>query len=132
MASESIEKFNLDQKQVFNNVIKSVLLGVAADSSDVQPTNINIMLPAQRLFSLDAPGGNRKTFETTEIQMFLQSRGMIVLAVESPAVAAQLLVGGRTAHSIFKVPILVHSESPCHIDGRSQIAEDLKKLSLII
>lgn len=47
---ESIEKFKLDQKQVFNEVLNSVLQKVSTDDLDVQPATT--ILPAQRFFLL--------------------------------------------------------------------------------
>lgn len=38
LAKKSIKNFNLDQKQIVNEVIYSVLLGVSANGLDVQPT----------------------------------------------------------------------------------------------
>lgn len=55
-----------------------------------------------------------------------------MLAVESSAVAAQLLDGGCTAHAAFKILISVPSGSRYNIDASSQIAENLKQTSLTI
>lgn len=69
---------------------------------------------------------------TTTIKWLLKSRGVNAL-VEAPlAMASQLLDGGRTAQSTFKILFPVHSESTRNIDVSSQIADDLRKTSLTI
>lgn len=66
------------------------------------------------------------------MQNFLKLRGVNVLAVASAAVATQLLDGGRTADSTFKIPISVIFESTFHIAASSQNAEKLNQMSFII
>ena len=58
--------------------------------------------------------------------------GEIALAVASSGIAAELLEGGRTAHSRFKIPIPVNESSVCSISLQSSIAELLRRSSLII
>lgn len=54
------------------------------------------------------------------------------MTVPLSAVAAQLLDGGRTAHSALKIPFPVDSESAYKIDAKSQLAPDLNETHLII
>ena len=56
----------------------------------------------------------------------------IALAVASYGIAAELLKGGRTAHSHFKIPIPVNEGSVCSISLQSNDAKLLSKTSLII
>ena len=58
--------------------------------------------------------------------------GKIALAVALSGIAAKLLVGGRTAHSHFKIPIPVNESSICSISLQSQDAKLMKEASLII
>ncbi len=55
-----------------------------------------------------------------------------MIAVATSAVAAGLLIEGRTAHSTFKIPIPVTAESTCRISARSQLAQDLLDTDFII
>ena len=58
---------------------------------------------------LDAPGGTGKTFLINLILAKLRSEGKIALATASSGIAATLLTGGRTLHSMFKVPLDLHA-----------------------
>ena len=63
---------------------------------------------SQRLgttFFVDGQAGSGKTFLYQTICAKLRSDRKIVLCVASSGIAALLLPGGRTAHSMFKIPI---------------------------
>jgi hypothetical protein len=55
-----------------------------------------------------------------------------VLAVASSGIASLLLLGGRTAHSRFKISIDLHDESICNITQQMKVAELVHKVNLII
>jgi hypothetical protein len=55
-----------------------------------------------------------------------------VLAVASLGIASLLLLGGRIAHSRFKIPIDLHDESTCNITQHMKVAELVRKAGLII
>ena len=77
-------------------------------------------------------GGTGKTYLYKTMTACLRSEGKIVLNVASSGIAALLLDGGRTAHSRFAIPINVNEESMCSITGDSDLADLLRKTSLII
>lgn len=83
---------------------------------------------------LDAPGGTGKTFLTKIILAQIRTQGRIALAVASSGIAATLLPGGKTAHSMFKIPIdLDISEHPvCGISRNCDKAKILRDCCLII
>ena len=56
----------------------------------------------------------------------------ITLAVASSGIAAELLEGGRTAHSHFKIPIPINENSVCNISLQSADAKLIQQTSLII
>lgn len=62
----------------------------------------------------------------------LRSLGKIVLPVASSGIAATLLPNGRTAHSRFKIPIILDDCSVCSITHNSDAAELIRRTSLII
>lgn len=70
LATESIKMISLDRKHVRIKVINAILSRLSAASLDVN--TITQTLRTQQLLFLDAPGGTRKTFVTTEIQSFLK------------------------------------------------------------
>ena len=61
----------------------------------------------------------------------VRSIGQIALAVTSSGIGAELLEGGRTAHSQFKIPIPISDESMCSISLQLSHAELIKCTSLI-
>lgn len=105
---------NPEQRNVFDKVIESV----EKRSGGV--------------FFLEGSGGTGKTFTYKTIAHAVQARGWIVLCVASTGIAGNLLTGGRTAHSMFKIPINLHEQSICNIPKQSQRAELLQHTHLII
>ncbi|KAK1389465.1 hypothetical protein POM88_017643 [Heracleum sosnowskyi] len=77
-------------------------------------------------------GGCGKTFVWKTLIYKLRSLGLIVLPVAFSGIAATLMPGGRTAHSRFKIPIVLDDCSSCAIHHDSDIAKLIKRTSLII
>ncbi|XP_052627245.1 uncharacterized protein LOC128133750 [Lactuca sativa] len=77
-------------------------------------------------------GGTGKTFLWKTLSASLRSKGDIVLNVASSGIASLLLTGGRTAHSRFIIPLNLTEDSFCSFGKDSDVAELLKKTSLII
>lgn len=107
-------KCNEEQLEVYNSVIKSV------DNNEGS------------LFFVYGSGGCGKTYLWRTLICKLRSEGKIVLPVASSGIAATLLPGGRTAHSRFKIPIILDDYSLCGIAHNSESAELIKRTSLII
>ena len=74
-------------------------------------------------FFLHGPGGTGKTYVYNTLCYFLCGQGKIVLCVASSGIASLLLLGGRTSHSTFKIPIEIHESSMCTIPRNSDMAE---------
>jgi hypothetical protein len=55
-----------------------------------------------------------------------------VLIVASSRITSLLLLGGRTAHSRFKIPIDLHDESTWNITQQMKVAKLVRKVDLII
>jgi hypothetical protein len=55
-----------------------------------------------------------------------------VLIVASSRITSLLLLGGRTAHSRFKIPIDLHDESTWNITQQMKVAKLVRKADLII
>ncbi|GFU11294.1 ATP-dependent DNA helicase [Trichonephila clavipes] len=81
---------------------------------------------------LDAPGGTGKTFLLNLLLVFVRKEKD--MAVASSGIAATLLAGGRTAHSVFKLPLdLARSDSaPCNISEGTGQGHVLKTCKLIV
>ncbi|UYV74337.1 hypothetical protein LAZ67_11003112 [Cordylochernes scorpioides] len=85
-------------------------------------------------FFLDAPGGTGKTFIINLLLAKLRLEGLVVCAAASSGIAATLLDGGRTAHSLFKLPLNLYDDelAVCNIAKQSATAEILQQCSLLI
>ncbi|GBL89140.1 hypothetical protein AVEN_255263-1 [Araneus ventricosus] len=86
------------------------------------------------IFFSDALGGTGKTYLINLLLAKVRERNMIALAVASSGIAAILLTGGRTAHSVFKLPLnLPCVENPiCNISRNSNKAKVLRMCKLIV
>lgn len=114
LASEEIAKMNIHQCAAFNSIISSVYENKGS------------------LYFLNGPAGTGKTFCYNAICHRLRGDNKIVLCVASSGIAALLLQGGRTAHSMFKIPIEVGGGDYCNIKKGSMLAELLNITDLII
>ena len=83
-------------------------------------------------YFLYSAGECGKTFVCNTIAAAVRAQHRVALTVASSGIAALLLVGGRTAHSRFKIPIPVHSDSTCRIAGNSHLATVLANTGIII
>ncbi|XP_076037532.1 uncharacterized protein LOC143022983 [Oratosquilla oratoria] len=63
----------------------------------------------------------------------VRSKSKVALAVASSDIAATVLHGGRTAHNMFKIPLMEHNErKTCNIKHKSELARLLLMSSLIV
>jgi len=85
-----------------------------------------------KCFFLDGPGGTGKTYLYKCLLHKLRSEGKNVLPVASTGIAANLLKGGRTYHSEFKVPLKVSETSTCGIKPLTTAGDRVRKADLII
>ena len=109
------EQLNTDQAHAFSSIMEAVN----------DNTHVN------RLFFLNAPRGYGKTLIEALLST-IRGLGKIALAVASSGIAAELLEGGRTGHSRFKIPIPINESSVCNISLQSDISKLIQKTSLII
>ncbi|XP_076060333.1 uncharacterized protein LOC143036662 [Oratosquilla oratoria] len=74
-------------------------------------------------FFINAPGGIGKSFLLNALLDTLRSTKKIALAVASSGIAATVLHGGRTAHNMFKIPIMDHKDvRACSVKRNSEHA----------
>jgi len=85
-------------------------------------------------FFLDGPGGTGKTFVINILLARVRKDHGIALAVAFSGIAATLLEGGKTAHSVFKLPLNLTrvKKTMCNISEQSNIAQVLKDCKLIV
>ena len=108
---------NTQQRQVTNAVLHSVM----------SPNDLNSML-----FYLDGPRGSCKTFTYNYLVAELHSRGYKVATAAWTGIAATLLIGGCTVHSLFKLPVPLLDTSSCNVSATSSYAAMLINVSLFI
>ncbi|GJW88891.1 ATP-dependent DNA helicase PIF1-like protein [Tanacetum coccineum] len=84
------------------------------------------------VFFIDGPRGTRKTFMYKALIATVCSCGLIALATASSGAAANNLTEGRTAHSRFKIPINLTTNSICNVKKQSGLAKLLCQANLII
>ena len=86
-----------------------------------------------KVFFLNGHGGTGKMFVYNTICAKLRSEGKIILCVSSSGISALLIRGGRTAYSMFKIPIDGLTEgSMCNISKHSSRADLLRSTAAII
>jgi hypothetical protein len=107
---------NIDQKKAFD----------AVDFA------IEYQTVGYKLFFLDAPGGTGKTFLFNCLSSKHRSKKRIVLAAASSGIASLLLVGGKTGHSLFGIPLNCSEKSNSSIKKLSHKWHMLKKADVIL
>jgi hypothetical protein len=86
-----------------------------------------------KLFFLSGAGGTGKTFVYNSVASHLRGERCIVLCVASSGISALLLQGGRTAHSVFKIPIDgLDDKSTCSIPKESMRAALIRLTKLFV
>ncbi|CAK1594996.1 unnamed protein product [Parnassius mnemosyne] len=117
MINQNEPRLNNEQNQVYRLLIDSV-------------NNAN----AGGVYFLDAPGGTGKTFLINLLLAKIRSEKKIAVAVASSGIAATLLPGGKTAHSMFKIPIEAERmENPvCSISKNSHKAKVLQDCAFVV
>jgi hypothetical protein len=87
LADEHIPKLNEEQRKAFDEIVEAV------------------NTKSGQIFFLHGPGGTGKTYIYNTLCCFLHGQHKIIICVASSGIAALLIIGGRTSHSCFKIPI---------------------------
>jgi len=116
------ERLNEEQVACFNAIVAAVEIH-EQDPQQQEPSGA---------FFLHGPGGTGKTFLYNCLCSHFRSQGRIVLGVASSGIAAQLLPGGRTAHSRFKIPLSNDTNAVCNITRNSFLGDLIGRTSIII
>jgi ATP-dependent DNA helicase PIF1 len=84
------------------------------------------------LFFVDGPGGTGKTFLYRALFAKVHSENKLDVAIVTSGVATSIMLGGRTAHSRFKIPLTIEDGGCCSFTKQSGTAKLLRTTSLII
>jgi PIF1-like helicase/Helicase len=114
-AAELCQKLNPEQRQCFDRIVGAVQDGF-------QP----------RHFFVQGAGGTGKTFLYRTVDAHLRAAGKSVVCVASSGIAATLLPHGHTAHSQFKIPLILDESSTCNIPGSTRLGRQLADIDLVI
>ncbi|XP_028100375.1 uncharacterized protein LOC114299737 [Camellia sinensis] len=96
-----IDRLNNDQRTAYDAITSSVFENKGT------------------IFFLNGGAGTGKTFLYNAIALKCRSVGHIVITVALSGIASLLLVGGRTAHSTFSIPLDVLENSICGFSKQS-------------
>ena len=111
---ENEMKLNDEQRIVYNTILESI------NNED------------GTLFFLDAPAGTGKTFLINLLLAKMKMANKEHIAVASSGIAATLLLNGRIAHSIFKIPIQLNEDYICSINKNSKSGKLFKSCTFIV
>ncbi|POM73709.1 LOW QUALITY PROTEIN: Helitron helicase-like protein [Phytophthora palmivora] len=114
--AEMVTRLNANQQDIFDQVISAI------ETPEMGMAN----------YFIDNPGGTGKSFLLEQILAKIRLEGGIAVVVASSGIAATLLTGGRTAHSMFKIPLKPNEHSTCGISKQSQKAKLIRQARLII
>ncbi|CAL8141391.1 unnamed protein product [Orchesella dallaii] len=115
-ADKMIELLNQEQRMAFEEIIESV--------------NDNSL--RSKCFFLDGPGGSGKTFLYTAFLHYFKGRSQICLPSASTGIAANLLIGGRTYHSLYALPIPIFETSTSRLGMNTNDAKNIRHAKLLI
>ena len=88
--------------------------------------------PKCHAYFLDGPGGSGKTRVYNTLISYLNCKHIKVASAAWTGIAATLLMGGRTAHNLFKLPVPILDTSTCNISPSSPNAHYLRSVMLFI
>ncbi|GBN81135.1 hypothetical protein AVEN_116062-1 [Araneus ventricosus] len=94
------------------NVVEILLSAVYNNAADTP-----------KCYFLDGPAGTRKTFVYSTLLLTIRGTGDDVIPVASAGIAATILIRGRTAHSVFKIPIDLNATSTCNLKPNTKEAD---------
>ena len=114
LLEKMLPSLNVEQRFAFNRIVRSFDTG-----------------KSETFFVVGAAGAG-KTFLYNTLCHAFRSRSLLVLCVAYSGIAAQLLPGGRTAHSSFKILFNIMDDSVCSIPKNSSLADLLKTATLLI
>lgn len=135
---DSNHELNREQQYDRNSLNQAVLMGVPLlnqQQKRVYDTLMRVVNDGSGgIYFLDAPGGTGKTFLISLILASIRSQNHIALALASSGIAATLLEGGRTAHSVLKLPLNLQTcETPtCNISKNCAMAKVLGACKIIV
>ncbi|UYV82514.1 hypothetical protein LAZ67_21002633, partial [Cordylochernes scorpioides] len=132
--SDILRELAYDTAELEDNVASMLpkLLPEQRRVFDAVLAKINLSQP--KIIFLDAPGGTGKTFLLNLLLAMVRKEQNIAIAVASSGIAATVLAGGRTAHSVLKLPLTFAEgqTAVCNIRKNSDKASLLRSCKLLV
>ena len=119
-SNEQMAKLNREQRILVDQVLED--LNAIRDGEE----------PKCRAYFLDGPGGSGKTMVYNTLISCCRSRGIKVAPSAWTGIAATLLSGGRTVHTLFRLPVPILETSVCNIAPTSSHADFLRSVTMFI
>ncbi|GBM09184.1 hypothetical protein AVEN_169133-1 [Araneus ventricosus] len=116
-ANANIEKLNSEQRYAVYKVLHAIY---------------EYQTDMPKCFFLDGPAGTGKTFVYSTLLHAFRGKGDQAIAVASTGITTTLLSGGRTAHSIFKIPLTLNATSTCNLKPNTSEAKILLDAKVIV
>ena len=121
----SYTRLNAGQRDCFQKITQAV------DLAGARP--VETRPPHNAYFFVQGAAGTGKTTLYHTVSQYYHSKNQPVICVASSGIAALLLPGGRTSHSMFKIPIEINSQSICGLKPRDEFVRSvLRHITLII
>ncbi|UYV70004.1 hypothetical protein LAZ67_7001447 [Cordylochernes scorpioides] len=132
--SDILRELAYDTAELVDNVASMIpkLLPEQRRVFDAVLARINLSQPI--IIFLDAPGGASKTFLLNLLLGMVRKEQNIAIAVASSGIATTLPAGGRTAHSVLKLPLTFPEgqTAVCNIQKNSDKASLLRSCKLLV
>ncbi|XP_021953640.1 uncharacterized protein LOC110850511 [Folsomia candida] len=123
---------NIEVERDLGENLKSTLNKEQLQAFEKIETAMNSSDGTEKCFFLDGPGGSGKTYLYKTFLSHVRGQGETALPVASTGIAANLLKGGRTYHSQYKVPINLNETSVSGIEMTSKDAKVIRDAKLLI
>jgi hypothetical protein len=114
--------------RLLNTEQLALVEAVIAAASEIAQTD----QPKCHAYFLDGPGGSGKTMMYNTLISYFRAHHMPVAASAWTGIAATLLKGGRTVHSLFKLPVPILETSTCNVTPTSIQAKLLRSITMFI
>jgi hypothetical protein len=85
-----------------------------------------------RVFFVDNPRGTGRTLLYMCLIATIHSKGLIAVAIATSGIAASIMPGGHTTHSVFKTPIKISDGSICKFSKQNYTVDLLRRAALIM
>nr|XP_027196773.1 uncharacterized protein LOC113791226 [Dermatophagoides pteronyssinus] len=125
-------EYDLQQETDIGRQMQSTLNDQQREAFDAIMKAVNDNSISEKCFFLDGPGGTGKTYLYNTLMHVIRGNGGVVLPVATTGVAANLLIGGKTMHSQYGLPIELNESSVSRITAKSDAGKEIITAKLLL